>query len=109
MSELRVKASVPMPLDIVPRFVASRREQRNFQPQSLEHSPNDETTSELSSFHMRMFQLGVDSSTPILLTEDSASAKHFKRSGKHSFAMKPIEGVRMDAAMDADPFDEPLP
>jgi hypothetical protein len=51
----------------------------------------------------------VDASTQILLTEDSASAKHFKRSGKHCFAIKPIEGVRMDAALGADPFDEPLP
>jgi hypothetical protein len=109
MSELGVKASVPMPLDIVPRSVASRREQRNFQPQSLEHSPNEEATSKLSPFHMRMIKVGVDASTQILLTEDSASAKHFKRSGKHCFAIKPIEGVRMDAALGADPFDEPLP
>jgi hypothetical protein len=109
MSELRDKASVPMPLDIVPRFVASRREQRNFQLQSLGHSPNEEATSKLSSFHMRMIKFGVDASTQILLTEDSASAKHFKRSGKHCFAIKPIEGARMNAALDADPFDEPLP
>lgn len=45
----------------------------------------------------------------ILVTDDFAPAKHFKRSGKPFHAIKPFEGERMNVALSVDPFDEPLP
>jgi len=109
MNELRVKASAPMPLDIVPRFVASRREHRNFQIQPPGDFPNKEITSNPSSAHMRTIRFGENASMRILVADDPAPAKHFKRSGKPFLAIKPFEGERMNVALSVDPFDEPLP